>query len=406
MANSLSYLNPSFWAKEVQKSLFVENTAMLIANTRLVNLLAGEGATAYRTILSYPSSGTYTPGSDITNQTLTSSSESLTVSTWLAAKVTVDDTEKKQSIIDIGSTVAERMMKRLNNVIEQAVLAQITNAKWSLDDGNVGGTSGSNISLNTSNIPQVFTAADTKLDATDCGKYGRVAVVGTHFLNLLKLQQAGRATSFGDQVNANGLVGRLFGYDIVFSNNLPWTAAITIATNPTAGDTITIAGVTFTFADTLSVAGNLHICSDAANTVANMVVAFNAPKTAIAEATNTGYQVISAEDAFMFADKRSISAVATSATVTTLSGYGDIVVSETLTAAADVWSAQRQDSFFGMAGAVDQIVQIPPKIEVVRDPDQFADIVKCLLGYGVKTFADGAREMVRVKINAGTSDWA
>ena len=27
------------------------------------------------------------------------------------------------------------------------------------------------------------------------------------------------------------------------------------------------------------------------------------------------------------------------------------------------------------------------------------------LGFGKKTYADGARQMVRVKINAGTSDW-
>ena len=91
----------------------------------------------------------------------------------------------------------------------------------------------------------------------------------------------------------------------------------------------------------------------------------------------------------------------------TISGYGDIVVSETLTNSANVWSAQRQDSLFCVAGeSIDLIVQIPPKIEVTRDPKQFADIVKSLFGMGVKTFADGAREMVRVKIDASTSDWS
>jgi hypothetical protein len=61
---------------------------------------------------------------------------------------------------------------------------------------------------------------------------------------------------------------------------------------------------------------------------------------------------------------------------------------------------------FCVRGCIDQIVQIPPSIEVNRDPDQFADIVKSLLGYGVKFFADGKREAVYVKINAGTSDWS
>lgn len=271
---------------------------------------------------------------------------------------------------------------------------------------NVGGTSGSNISLNTDKVPQVFTAADTKLDAIDAPKIGRTAVVGGHFLAQLKLQQAARATSFGDSVNANGIVGRLFGWDILYSNNLPWSSTLTITDTPTHGDTVTVAGVIFTFQDTLNKAGSLHISSTAPRTLMNFVTVINALATAITEATDTGYQVISSDNVFLLRDKRKISAVAASTTTATISGYGDIVVAEGLTIAGDGWSSQLQKSLFAVRGCIDQIVQIPPHIEVDRDPDQFADIVKSLLGYGVKTFADGAREMVYVKINAGTSDWA
>ena len=406
MANSLSSLNPQFWAKEAQRSLFVENKAMAIANTTLRNLVAGEGDTVTRTIVSYPASSTYTPGTDITNDTVTGSSEDLTIATWLASKVTVDDTEKVQSIIELGSNISNKMMKDHNNRIEQAVLVEVTNAVHTLDDGNVGGTSGSNAIVNTNTVPQFFIAADTKLDAQDAPKAGRTAVIGGHFLGQLKLQQAARPTAFGDGVNSRGIVTNLFGWDMLYSNNLPYTAVLTIATNPTADDTITIAGVTFKFVATLAAAGDLNIGSSAAASVANLVVALNDPATSITEATDTGYTKLNAEDIFMLRDKRRVTAVATSATVTTISGFGDIVVSETLTASADVWSGQRQDSLFLVRGAMDMIVQIPPKIEVVRDQDQFADIVKSLLGYGKKTYADGAREMVRVKIDASTSDWS
>lgn len=405
MANSLTSLNPSFWAREAQRSLFVDNKAMAIANTTLRNLVAGEGSTVYRTILSYPSSATYTPGTDITNQTITGSSESLSIATWLASKVTIDDTEKKQSIIDIGTLVAKRMMENHNNDIEQAVLAEISNAKWSLDDGAIGGTSGSNMSINTGNIAQVFTAADTKLDATDAPKAGRTACVGTHFLNILKLQQANRNTVFGDGVNTRGVVTNLFGWDILYTNNLPYSATLTMATLPTHGDTVTIAGVTFTFQDTLNATGSVHITSSASTQVTSFVAALNAPKTSVAESTNAGYTKVSDEDAFLLADKRRIAAVDGTTTIA-ITGYGDIVVSETLSAAADVWSSQLQKSLFCVRGCIDQIVQIPPQIEVVRDPDQFADIVKSLLGYGKKTYADGAREMVYCKIAADTSDWS
>lgn len=401
MANSLSNLNPAFWAREAQRSLFVENKAMAIANTTLRNLVAGEGDTVYRTIISYPASATYVPGTDITTVAITGSKETLSIGTWLASLVTIDDTEKRQSIIELGTNISNKMMHDHNNRIEQAVLAEVTNAQWTLDDGNVGGTSGNNIVVNTNTVPQIFIAADTKLDAIDAPKAGRTAVVGGHFLGQLKLQQAGRPTVFGDGVNTRGVVTNLFGWDILYSNNLPYSATLGIATQPTDGDTVTIAGVTFTFKTTLgTTAGNVLIGANAAAANTNLTALINAPATTTAQGV-----ALSAENVFLLRDKRRIAAVATS-TSTAITGYGDIVVSETLTAAADTWSGQRQDALFCVSGCIDMIVQIPPKIEVVRDQDQFADIVKSLLGYGKKTYADGAREMVRVKIDASTSDWA
>ncbi len=318
MANSVSALNPEFWAREAQRSLFVENKAMAVANFTLRNLVAGEGDSVTKTIISYPASATYTPGTDITNRTVTGSSETLSIATWLASKVTIDDTEKVQSIIALGENIANKMMKDHNNRIEQAVLAEVTNANHTLDDGNVGGTSGNNAVVNTNTVPQFFIAADTKLDAIDAPKAGRTAVVGGHFVGQLKLQQAARATEFGDGVNTRGVVTNLFGWDILESNNLPYEAAITIATQPTTADTITIAGVTFTFVSGgIGTAGDLNIAdANVAATVANMVVAFNDLATSITEAADAGYTAIASEDIFLLRDKRRMTAAATSASVT------------------------------------------------------------------------------------------
>ena len=273
---------------------------------------------------------------------------------------------------------------------------------------NVGGTAGNNAKVNTNSVPQFFIAADTKLDAVDAPRANRIAVIGGHFMGQLKLQQAGRPGSLiADRANANGYVGPLFGYNLIYNNNLPYSATLTLANNPTVSDTITIAGVVFTFNTTIgtTVPGTVKIADTAAHTVTNLVAVLNAPATAITDATATGYLPISDENVFLLRDKRALSAV-DHTTYISLSGYGDIVVSASLTAAGDGWSAQRQDALFGSVGCVSLIVQIPPHVEVARDPKQFADIVKSLLGYGVKTYADGAREMVRAKIDASTSDWA
>lgn len=409
MANSISDLRPEFWAKECQRSLFVENNAMAIANTQLRNILAGEGRKAHRTIMSYPASATYTPGTDITNIPLTGSKETLEVDTFLASLQTVDDTEEKQSILDLGSKIAMRMMKDFNNRIERAVMGQVTNALHTLDDGNVGGTSGNNISLNTDKVPQVFVSADTKLDAIDAPRAGRTAVVGSHFMRWLKLQQAGRDTVFGDGVNTRGVVTNLFGWDIVQSNNLPYTAVLTMATQPTDGDTITIAGVTITLHSTLPATAGVDIRTNVDTTrtfLRDLINYQNGTGGTVAGTVDTDFSDVSAENRFLWRKRGLLAVDSASADTLTLTGYGDITVSETLTAAADSWGSQRQDALFAVRGCVDQVVQMPPKIEVSREPKQFADLIKGLVGYGVKTFADGAREMVRVKIDASTSDWA
>lgn len=406
MANSVSSFNPTILVKEAQKSLFVENKAMGIANTTLRNLVAGEGATVDRAIMSYPASATYVPGTDITTVPVTGSKESLTIGTYFASLVTIDDTEKGQSSIDINALAAKRMMQDHNNRIEQAILAEVSNAQWTVDDGNVGGTPGNNAVLNTSNIRQVFTAADTKLDMIDAPKAGRTAVIGTHFLNTFKLDVANKNTVYGDGALTRGVITNAFGWDLLYSNNLPYYCVLTIDTNPTDGDTVTIAGVTFTWKTTQgSTAGNINICSDAAHSLDNLVASINAPATTVAEATDAGFNALSAENVFLLRDKRRIVATELTSTTLSIAGYGDIVVSETFTAATNVFSAQRQDALFCVKGFTDMVVQFPPRIEITRDQDQFADIVKSMVGFGKKTYADGAREAVRVKIDASTADW-
>src|SRR5689334_13116100 len=117
----------------MQETLFVENSAMYLANRRLEDVLGGEGDTANRVILSHPSVGTYTPGSDINDTDLSSSKEALTVTTWKYASVYVDDTDIKQNLLNAGEVAAQSMQRQLNNVIEQAVTGEVTNALFTLD---------------------------------------------------------------------------------------------------------------------------------------------------------------------------------------------------------------------------------------------------------------------------------
>jgi len=255
----------------------------------------------------------------------------------------------------------------------------------------------------------VFVSADTKLDAIDAPRAGRTAFVGSHFMRWLKLQQAGRDTQFGDGVNSNGVITNLFGWDIVQSNNLPYTAVLSLVTQPTDGDTITIAGVTITLHATLIAAAWADIRTNVDTTrtfIRDLINYQNGSGGTVSGTVGTDFTDVSAENRFIWRKRQLLAVDSPSADTLTVTGYGDITVSETLTDTTDGWSSQRQDSLFAVRGCIDQVVQFPPKIEITRVQKQFADHIKSLLGYGVKTFADGAREMVRVKIDASTSDWS
>jgi hypothetical protein len=295
------------------------------------------------------------------------------------------------------------MMKMHNNAIEQAVLAEVTNATHTVDAGSVGGAAGSSIDLTTGIVRQIYTAAGSKLDMVDASRQNRIAIVGTHMLETMQLADAGRQTSLADTVSANGVVGPWLNWTIVYNNNLPFTAVLSLATQPTNGDTITIAGVTITLDATLAATAWADIRTNVDTTrtfIRDLINYNNGTGGTVAGTVGTDFTDVSTEDRFLWQKRGLLAVDSAGADTLTVTGYGDIVVSETLTDATDTWTSARQDSLFLIKGATDLVVQIPPKVEVVRVEKQFADRVKSMVGYGKKTFADGARKMVRVKINA------
>jgi len=397
MPNTADYLNKEYWSMELQNTLFVENTAVFLAGTDAASVLAVDGRKYHKPIMSHASTGTYTPGSDIEDKDYVSTDEELEVDTFKYGSMYLDDTEKKQSGYAISGRIANDIQKQLNNLSEQAFLNRVKDdAGHTVDAGNVGGASGSPLELLASNASQVFTASHTKLDVVDASRIGRVAVVGPHTVGVLRETKSGRETGLGDLVLANGVIGPWQGWTIVQNNNLPWTATLTIAATPTDGDTVIVAGVTFTFKDTLgAVAGQVHINGSAANARTNLLLALTGGST------GTEYIQISDENRFIL-NKRAIAG--TSAEAMALTGNGDIVVSETFNSGSNLFSAQVHHSWFGLRGATDLAIQMPTMLETTRVEKRFGDRIKGLEGWGVKTFADGARALIDVQIDA--SAWA
>lgn len=396
MANSLTAFNPAYWTPTMQETFLKESVALGVANTELRADLK-DGDTLHKPYGSYPRVQTYTKGTDITVKDISSTDDTLSVSTAKVASFYVDDIDRIQNKYATIQEFARIAQRQLNNTLDQAVLAEYSNAGTTLDDGSIGGTAGNGIVFSVSNAPTVMTAMGRTLNSKKRLSPDRFCLIGPRMLETIIQYVAGRETGFGDTVGDNGKVGRRFGFDLMLSNNLPNTATLTLSTNPSEGDTVTINGVVFEFRETEGdiTAGRVWVdrhASTASTTVDNFVDCINNAAT-----EGTDYAIMSAENRQLLEEAGIVATDAT--TSVTFVWYGDIVVSEGLTAAANVWSAQYQYALAGVNKSIDLVTQVSPNV-VFRDAQlRLGKYVHPWMLYGKKTFERMKNNLVATKFD-------
>lgn len=404
MANTLGVgvFNPEFWSNDMQVIFFKENVAIALANTELRDQLS-VGDTLHKPYRSHPRVTSYTKGTDISVSDRSGTDEYLLVDTAKISPFYVDDLDKIQNKWDMATKFAQDGQRLLNNVLDQAVLAEYSNANSNVYAADIGGSGATTaIVASAANIMDIFTAASRKLDQLDIPQGKRFAVIGPRVLELLRKQAGNRETMIGETVLENGRIGNRFGFKLYFSNNLPYTATLTTSSAIADAETVSINGATFTFKDTTTgVAGQVYSGGTDADTTNQLVAALNACSTGVA-GTSTTYVLHDDANCWKIA-KAGI--VATSATTSmTLVGYGDIVVAETMAQAANVWSLQQQHMLFGMEGATDLVVQKSPSVEFRVAEKRLGRYVYPWMLYGKKTFADMKDALVAAHLD--TSSWA
>lgn len=358
----------------------------------------------------------YSAGTDMTAQDYTESSETLTVNQTPALLIPVQEFDVIQHKSSIMDRVAKDGMRAINKHVDADYLSEVAEASSYLDAGDVGGTAGQGISIDASNVLKLFPAAQRKLQLLDIDLVGAYdgrpesgnmkpggsagfANLSPYVVEQLGYSLAGRESVDGALVGANGYKSSYFGFDNFATTNGYWTGTLTIATQPTDGDTVTINGVVFTFKTTLGATpGNVLIgaSADAAN--ANLVALINAPGTTTAQGV-----ALSAANQRLIARMTATSDLGANTVALVAKGYGHVVTSETLTAAADVWSLEISHQMFGQKGAVDMVMQKEISVAVSDIPMQFGKYVKPRCLYGKKTFTEGKQALVDVKIDS--SSW-
>ena len=378
-------LKAEFWG-DLQADYYTTTSALYLANQTLETVISTEGRKAHKPILSNPSIRDYVAHTDLTFDKKTASKQTLEVNQFPTAAEVIDITEKNQNPYDLLSHSTRGIRQGLINRTEQIFLSQISSAGSAFNGGTY-------LALDTTNVHDVFEEAAGTLGSFDVPESTdmRVAVFGPRTVAMLRKAHAQRETALGDQVSQNGIIGPWKGWTIVQNNNLPWTATLAMATQPTAGDDWTIMGRKIEFVASLTGAnpGAVLRGADAAASRANFIALING-----AAGAGTTYVEFDAISAFMIRNKRRITAVESSTNVV-LSGFGDIVVKENMTAGGNVVTVQRQDSIFMMRGAIDLVMQFM-ELDIDKKEKGFADLPKGIIGVGAKMFQDGALASFRV----------
>jgi len=405
MSNSVTANFPEYWARTMQRYLVRTAVYPAIVSWEAHKALKN-GDTFHKPYGSDVQVSDYVRGSAFNVVELNTTDEYLTVDKQKVVPFYIDKYDEIQDNYALRNYYIKRSSERLANTIDADVLAEARNATYSLDYKDIDGTKtdGDGCDLTTTTIPKIFTVANRMLNEQNVPMSERCAVVDPRFFEILEQYLAGRATTLGDTTNQNGYMGKFFGIQLYMSNSLCWTGKVGIATNPTNNDTISINGVKFTFVTTLgTTAGNVHIASDAAHTVDILVAAINAPGTSVSEDTDAGFVALSAADQAKL--KNIVATDGTTYITLVAKGWGYIPVSKTFTDGTDAWDDGLNivHYLFGRKGAINLAIQSQPSVSVKDVSDKLGKNIVSDTMYGIKTFKEGANEIIDVKIN--TLSW-
>jgi hypothetical protein len=142
-----------------------------------------------------------------------------------------------------------------------------------------------------------------------------------------------------------------------------------------------------------AVAGQVLIGAAATNSIQNLAALINAPTVT----TATGVAITASADLEQLAK---VVATATNATTLTIVGTGTGRFILNKSAANFTWATSFIHAYFGKKGAIDLVIQASKEVDMRVNSDRRSTNIFSSYLAGIKTFADGAKKFLDVKINA------
>ena len=417
LANTISAGIKEVWDDTYQIVHFKQSVFRAMAVTGLADKLK-KGDKLHRIYTSDMVVNTMSATGGYSVQDLTDTDESLTVDQEKEVSFYIKELDELQNHLPVRLKYARKAMNKLWLQIDGDVLGEYDQADNDIDAAYLGGTNNNGITVDETNVDQLFVGGMEKLRVADVivdvnarftGDVQRdaanlmpVAIISPQVYSKLLLRVGGKDSAFGDKVAQQGHIGYYLGFNVFVSNALGWSGSLGMATLPVEAETVTINGVAFTFKDEIgTTAGNVHIASTVDITRANFASAINTPGTSVTEAVDAGFVALSTANQNLLKNVVATNDNTNDLMTLKVRGKSFIAVSETLGAAADVWTAalQIQHNLFCTNQATTVIVQKTPNLRIKDAPSAVVGYDFISWGaYGLKTFDDQDAQLVDAKV--------
>jgi len=394
---ALTDFRPEFdnaYQEVFQKTLVAKD----IMNTRFESTLRfGESVERVAYDMSGVQVRSVTRGSASTIDTVTDSSELLTINLEKEAAFHISDGEAKQAgPLNPGQVIGKQIGRKVALDLDGRCFAEVRNASYAFDNGDLttGTSSGTAITLSSITVPQMTSRMSAKLRNKNNQEVmtNMVLVVDSYAASDVTQYLLGKNIDLAGSVFKNGYTGDVNNAQLYISENLSGEATLVSTGTFSDGDTVTINGVVFTMKTVLGATpGNVLIGAAATNSITNLTALINAPTTTTAQ----GVALTSTSDLEIIGK---ITATATSATVMTIVGTGTGRLTLTKSAANWTWATNFLHCYFGKKGAIDLVVQDMKEVEMRPTADRRGTNVFSSYLAGIKTFSDGAKKFLDVKI--------
>ena len=402
MANGFTNVVRQHWEKGLQAVLEKSLVAMDLGTMKIIP----DGTTLNIPRLAFQSTQTYTKYTDLAFADLTTANDTLVLNTNAVVTFSMDDLDEEDNYINITPNAIRQGGVKLKERLDGDFLNQIINANFVYDNGGLRANTGTitPIALVTGasqNVSAVFGGSQASLINAGADMSRLALVVDAFTMNVINTLGLETGYDVADEAYKNsvarGYRGRFLGMGVYVAGCLTSSRVLDMATQPTAGDTVTINGQTFTFVAAIgAVAGNVLIGADVDATRANFAILLNAPGTT----TATGVAVT---DPSRFEGLTAVD-VAVSDTLTITSKRGTLIASSVMANASNDFQAETLNCGIMEKGAIWMALRDNLKVRDAREPKKLVTNYTVLTRYGIVTPASGKERMVRIAIASASAE--